>query len=314
MPHNHATRDILNSHCAIGMDVGGTKIAAGLVQSDGKVLTHEVIPTQPERGGYAVAQDAHQLATRLMQHAQDIGLQPVGIGLSVCELVSRERRIVSEATLDWQQLELHALFSDLAPLVIEADSRAAAVCEALFGAGRNREVFLYVTIGTGIGCALVIGGRPFLGATGRTGTMASGSSSILCHFCGTDSSAVLEQIGSGTAIATRYHSQTHSTTHPSAQHILTAAHAGDVTAQQVVITAADSVGSAIAMLVGTLDPESVVIGGGLGTAPGLYWDTLTRSIRQRIWCEEQKQLEIVQATCGPLSAMIGAATIACLTH
>lgn len=298
-------------HCAIGLDVGGTKIAGGLVQSDGKVLTHEVIPTRAERGGFTVAQDAHQLATRLMQHAEQIGLQPVGIGLSACELVSRERRIVSEATLDWQQLELHALFSDLAPLVIEADSRAAAVCEALFGAGRNRDVFLYVTIGTGIGCALVIGGRPFLGSTGRTGTMASGSMSILCPACGAHDSAVLEQIGSGAAIAARYHSPVNSTKLHNAQDILTAAHAGDLTAQEIVITAADSVGSAIAMLVGTLDPESVVIGGGLGTAAGLYWKTLTRSIRQRIWCDSQRELEVVQATCGPLSAMIGAATIAC---
>ena len=81
--------------------------------------------------------------------------------------------VASAQTIPWRGVQVQERFADLAPAVVEADSRAAAFCEAKFGAGRNLRIFLYVTIGTGIGSSLVLDGVPYAGAHGSSGTLAS---------------------------------------------------------------------------------------------------------------------------------------------
>ena len=82
------------------------------------------------------------------------------------------------------------------------------------------------------------------------------------------------------------------------------------TAQQVIKSAGECIGSSIGLLVSVLDPHAVVVGGGLGTAKGLYWDTLMHTAREHIWSDIHRGLPIVQGSLGDYAAAIGAATIA----
>lgn len=296
---------------ALGIDVGGTKIAAGIVTfPEGRVHLRRQIPTQLARGSDAVLDDVFQLATELATEAGTHNFQVNAIGLGVCELVSSAGDIVSASSLSWQSADVREGLTTIAPTVIEADVRAAALAEARFGAGKSRRIFVYITVGTGISSCLVIDGRPFTGARGATGTLASSLLPQLGPPWAAGAAATLEQIASGPALVTRFN-QLHGQAR-SAQEVVAAALASNAEALGVVRSAGEVLGATVAWLVNVLDPESVIIGGGLGLSEGVYWESLLASARRNIWSDLHRNLPIVRAETGQDAGVIGAAAAAWL--
>ena|SRR2546425_11792425 len=294
--------------CAIGLDVGGTKIAAGLVTPDGKIIARRVMPTLTQRGGEAVLEDALALAASLREEARAAGRNALAIGIGIGELVDLHGSVASAQTIPWRGVPVLERFARLAPAVVEADSRAAAFCEAKFGAGRNYRIFLYVTVGTGIGSSLVLDGVPYTGARGSSGTLASGPLTTRCTECGAVLRPVLEQIASGPALVMRYN-HVSSKRVDKAEDVLAAA-AGDPDAAQVVRTAGEALGVTVGLMVNMLDPDAVVVGGGLGMAGGLYWESFIASTRGHIWSDTHRDLPIVTAAYGSDAGFVGAAALA----
>ena len=209
---------------ALGVDVGGTKIAAARVDvARGAVLEARRLPTAPQRGPDAVLADCRALIAEL-------GGGPAG--LAVCELVGPDGRVRSAETVDWRDIALFETFS-----AVESDVRAAALAEARFGAGRDEPDFLYVTVGTGISHCLMVDGRPRLGVRGA----AIGTGAPL-----------VERWSGGLALARR-------SGHATAEDAL-----ADPAAAHVVEEGAHRLGLALAALVNALDPGAVIVGGGLG--------------------------------------------------
>ena len=299
-----------SSFCATGVDVGGTKVAAGLVIfPQGKVLSRKQIPTAPTRGGEAVFADVRRLCEELNSEAQSQNQRVQGIGIGICELVDLDGNVASENCIAWRGGSVRERLSTLAPTVIEADVRAAALAEAEFGAGMPFRQFLYVTVGTGISCCLMLDGRPFAGAHGATGTMASSPLSVACNQCGHLNQRTLEEIASGPALVARYN-QRHPAGAENGPAVLTAAGSGDNDAVEVVRSAGEALGSSVGLLVNVLDPEAVVVGGGLGLSRGLFWESLVASTRRHIWAEAGRNLPIIRAATGPDAGLIGAAVAA----
>ena len=300
--------------CAIGVDVGGTKIAAGLVTfPKAEQRARRQIPTAPARGGDAVFADVLRLCEELTATAQGQDQRIDGIGVGVCELVDLEGNVVSENCIAWQGVPVRKKLAKLAPAVIEADVRAAALAEATFGAGKPFQQFLYVTVGTGISCSLVLDGKPFTGAHGATGTMASSPLTVACERCGHLSHRTLEEIASGPALVARYN-QRRAGGADAGQAVLAAAATGDSDAADVVRSAAEALGSSVGMLVNVLDPEAIVVGGGLGLSEGSFWERLNAATRRHIWSEARRQLPILRAATGPDAGLIGAAVAAWQKH
>jgi glucokinase len=293
--------------CAIGLDVGGTKIAGGVVSlASGQVLRRQVIPTRPQRGGEAVLNDAMALAEALLQAAASGGLPVRGIGVGVAELVDPDGNVTSAHTIDWLGLPVRERFSLLAPSIVEADVRAAALGEALFGAGRPIRLFVYVTVGTGISCCLVQEGRPYAGAHGSALMFASSPMTTTCTQCGAVLKPVLEEFASGPALVTRYNQHGAGKTRHG-EEVLSAAAAGDPTALQVVCSAGEALGVGVGMLINVMDPEAVIVGGGLGLAGGLYWDSFVHATREHIWSQAHRDLPLLPAGLGADAGLIGAA-------
>jgi glucokinase len=290
--------------CAIGIDVGGTKIAAGIL-SDGEIRARRRVPTRPERGGEAVLSDALGLAEELIAEADRSGLRPVGIGVAVAELVSPEGRVTSDQTIAWRDIDVRRLFLKLAPTVVEADSRAAAIGEARYGAGRPFRLFYYLTVGTGIGGALVQEGRAFLGARGSAGTVGCAASMCSCDRCGFVSRPVLEEISSGPALVRRFVEVGGKASR--ADEVTAAAERGDPRAVRVVCTAGEALGVTAGQIVNLLDPEALVVGGGLGSSGGLYWESFVASARRHIWSDTNRGLPILRARHGGDAGLVGAA-------
>jgi glucokinase len=215
---------------ALGLDVGGTKIAAARVDVEsGAVLESRQRPTAPARGPDAVLADCRALIDEL-----DDGV--VAVGLAVCELVDPTGRVRSAETIDWRDVDMRETFDH-----VESDVRAAAIAEARFGAGRDEPDFLYVSVGTGVSHCLMVDGQPRLGVRGS----AIGTGAPL-----------VEQWSGGLALARR-------SGHATAEDAL-----ADPAAADVVEEGARRLGLALAALVNALDPGAVIVGGGLGLHDG----------------------------------------------
>jgi glucokinase len=296
------------SECAIGFDVGGTKCAAGLILlAEGRVLARRLEPTRPERGGIAVLDDLVRVAASLKEEAERLGLHPAAIGIGICELVSREGEVLSDATVKWKDLPIADRFAAIGlPIVLDADVRAAARGEAHFGAGCAFRSFLYVTVGTGISACLVTDKTPYAGARGLTGTFASSGGLIPGADGRLHSGPPLEQFAAGPALAKRF-SETCPGFSGAAPDVLKLADSGDPLARLVVESAATALGAAVAQLVNILDPEAVVIGGGLGLAEGIYRKSLMDSLHAHVWSELHRDIELLPAQLGSDAGIIGAA-------
>ncbi len=293
--------------CAVGLDVGGTKIAAGLVAlSSGAVLARRTVPTEPGRGGEAVLSDALSLAKEMAGEADRKELALQGIGVGVPELVGPAGRITSSHTLDWQDAPVEAAFASLAPAVVESDVRAGALAEAMYGAGRPYRLFVYVTVGTGISSTLVQDGRPFAGARGNALIMASSPFTVECSTCGTVLNPILEEYASGPALVARY-SRESGRAVARGEEVTAAAEAGDEAAIGILRSAGEALGNSVGFVVNVLDPEAVIVGGGLGSSGGLYWDSFVFATRAHVWAEDSRSLPILPAALGADSGLVGAA-------
>ena len=279
---------------AIGIDIGGTKIAAGLVTSPGgAVRGRRLLATRPERGGRAVLDDALGVTRDLLAEAAG----PVRIGVAVAELVAPDGRVTSGQTIDWRGLPVAEEFARLGPAVVEADTRAGALGEALWGAGRPFENFYYLTVGTGIAGAWVLGRRPYAGAHGAAGTIASTPGAV--------AGMSLEEFAGGPGLVARYGRGA-----TRAEEVTAAAERGDPAAVEIVRTAAEALGARAGDIVNLLDPQAVIVGGGLGSADGLYWRIFEAATRRHIWSGANRDLPIVRAERGGDAALVGAAAAA----
>lgn len=299
------------TRCAIGVDLGGTKSAAGLVTlPEGQVLARRLAPTEPQRGGPAVLATVAGLVQELKLESERLGFRPVALGLGIAELVDVAGRIVSAATIDWRGFDpIERLQAECRlPTRIDADVRVAARAEAKWGAGQHAQSFLFITVGTGISASLVIEGQPYAGARGLTGTFASAAGLATSEREGLVRTIPLEHYASGPAIAARYQAL-HPTSEADAREVLALSDAGETDARQVVESAGAALGSAIAALVNMLDPDRIVLGGGLGLAGGVYLEALDEALRGGIWSEHHRGLPLVLATLGVDAGLMGAALL-----
>jgi glucokinase len=263
---------------AIGIDVGGTKIAAGLVDTrTGECEARFERVTRPERDALVVLADCVGMAQRLAAGQGDV---PIGIG--VCELVDREGHTQSAQTLDWRAVDIAGAFAEIGPAVVESDVRAAAVAEARFGGGRGVEELLYVTVGTGISCCLVLDGNAYPGARGNA----------ICF-----GAPPVEDAASGLAIAA-------AGGRAWAEEVF-----ADASLDHVVEAAAAALGAGLAWLVNAVDPGTVVIGGGLGLVDR-YRELAVAAMRPMIFADNSRDLPVVPAELGADAGVIGAALAA----
>jgi glucokinase len=261
---------------AVGIDVGATKIAAALVDArSGAIVRAARRPTDAARGGAAVLDECRSLARSLAA-----GVEPVAVGVAVCELVGVDGRVRSAETLDWREVDLPAAFAEIAARVrVESDVRAAALAEARLGAGRDEPDFLYLSVGSGISHCLVVDGRARVGAHGSA--INTGA-------------PLVEQWSGGLALARL-------SGHASAEDAL-----ADPAATGVVQDAARHLGLALAMLVNALDPGAVVVSGGLGL-DDRYRALAVTAMREAIYDADARELPVLPAALGADAAVIGAA-------
>lgn len=295
------------SRLAVGVDVGGTKVAAGLVELDrGTLLARRTIATRAERGAAALLDDVVALVDELCGQAEARERGVVGVGVGVAELVDREGNITTAHTIPWRGVDVRERLGRWAPAMVEADVRAHALAEARYGAGRDLGQWVYITVGTGISSCLVLDGRPYPGANGNALVLASSPITTTCTACGTLLQPVLEEFAAGPALVARYNRR-QGAAFERGEQVLAAMNDGDAVARQIVGSAGEALGVAVGWLVNVLDPEAVVVGGGLGLAGGHYWERMVAAAREHIWAPAARGVPFLRAALGVDAGLIGAA-------
>lgn len=283
----------------VGIDLGGTKTAAGLVDESGAVLARAEAGTPASAGPRAVLDTAIELAREVMAGRV---VRAVGIGAAgVIDPETRTVRSATDALPGWAGTRLgDELERALAlPVATMNDVHAHAAGEAWLGGGRGKGTMLMVAAGTGIGGALVIDGVVHPGAnhvSGHIGHVPSPEAAGLNCTCG--AVGHLEVIASGPAIHAAYLRRGGDRLVADSRSVVDLAEAFDTPARDVVATAARALGRVIGGFMNALDPDVVVVSGGLASAGEFWWSALRAGVAA-------EAMPIV-AACPLLPAMLGA--------
>ncbi|MEV7661308.1 ROK family protein [Paenarthrobacter sp. NPDC089316] len=312
----------------IGVDLGGTKTAAGVVAPSGEVLISETVPTLNREGGEAILDATASLIARLLERAADAGIPVSGVGVGSAGVIDPDAGTVVSATDAIRGWAGTGLVSGLsARLSIPAasiravnDVHAHALGEAWLGAAAGTSSSLMVAFGTGVGGSFVLDGVPVLGhrfAGGHVGHFASPFAAFegtpLPCVCG--SAGHVEAVASGPAIYESFLRIGGSAADASdTRDVFGLASSADddgpaaAAARAAVELGARAAGQAVGGLINILDPETVVVSGGLADAGELWWKPMEAAVQQELLAP-QVSVPVVRATLGNTAAIVGAAKL-----
>lgn len=293
------------------VDIGGTKIAAGIVSRDGRILAQSTCPTSPEQGLDAAVQ---RTAAMLEACARQAGTRPQAVGIGCTGPVDPLSGMLGDVNLlpGWQGRNLvEALSARLElPAVVENDGDAAALGEAAFGAGRGTRSFLLVAVGTGIGVGMVLDGRLYRGTGGahpEVGHMVIEAGGLPCT-CG--ARGCWEAYASGPAMEAWFNQQ-----HPvgegregwDGRQICAAADTGQALALAAVEREGSYLGLGLANLVTAFCPDAIALAGGLMERFDLFETHIRAMIRANCRLVPHEQVYLLRAQLGGQTGLLGAA-------
>lgn len=304
----------------IGIDLGGTKTAGGIVDGGGNVVFSSTAATPAQSGAAAVLENTAVLVRSLQREAARRGLDVDALGIGSAGVIDSGRGVVVSATdaiLGWAGTALTAELSALTGLPATAlnDVHAHALGESWLGAGAGVPSVLFIGMGTGVGGGYVLHGECIEGASftaGHVGHFASpfayeAGQPLPCSCAG---AGHVEAVASGPGIHALYRrlggraAEDGGAEDTRAVYRLAAD--GDPAASEALRRGAAAAGSAIGGLANILDPAVVVIGGGLAFAGPLWWDGMEAEARREL-LPPLASLRIVPAQLGETAAIRGAA-------
>lgn len=305
---------------AVGVDIGGTKIAVGLVAADGTLLQRTAEPTPGD-----VRKIPTLIAELVERVTPDGGISAIGMGAA--GFVSSDRSTIRFApNIEWADEPLGAEVASLVdvPVVVENDANAAAWGEFRFGAGEDVDDLLLVTIGTGIGGGVVHRGSLVRGASGSAAEIGHLRIVPGGTLCGCGQLGCFEQYASGRALvraaqaridagdprADGLRSVSTDEDGLTGPEITTLAQGGDDLARELLAELGRWAGEGIASLAAVLDPAVVVIGGGVGEAGDLLLAPLKEAFATHLTgASHRPPIDIRPATLGNLAGLVGAADL-----
>lgn len=308
---------------SIGVDIGGTKIAAGVVDEEGRIVA------SARRDTPATDQELIQAAVVDAVRELREGHEISAVGIGAAGFVGADRRtIVFAANLAWRDAAIADAVEEQVglPVVVENDANAAGWAEFRFGAAQDASDMLMLTVGTGLGGALVLDGRLVRGSGGFAGEVAHMNLVPEGQWCGCGRRGCLEQYTSGTALVRAARARAVSSEPlyatlleraggdasvidgPMVTH---AAQAGDEGAIALLAELGHWLGYGAASLSAVLDPAIFVIGGGVSSAGDLLLDPTRAAYASELVARGHRPLaRFAVASTGNRAGMIGAADLA----
>jgi glucokinase len=322
-PPVRRTRIIRWDPLTVGIDIGGTKVLAGVVDSYGKVLERQQRPTI----GHDVAAVEDTIIDLVRDFRRRHDIAAVGIGAAGFVDASRST-VMFSPHLAWRDEPLRAAVAGRLrlPVVVDNDANAAALAESRFGAGAGHRFVLCITLGTGIGGALVLDGRVFRGANGMAGEFGHMQVVEDGHRCPCGNRGCWEQYASGNALVREareliaahspmaYRLRDIVAGDPSKLNgpdITEAAQKGDPLSIELFSDVGRWMGVGLAGLTAAFDPSCIIVGGGVSEAGDLLLGPArTAFSRSLVGRGHRREPPMLAASLGPSANFIGAADMA----
>jgi len=309
-------------YLAVGVDLGGTTVKTGLVDSDGKIIVQSKLPTRAEESPEAVVEQIKKSINEVLPHAQ--GKSIVGIGVGTPGLVENPGGIVKSPPNfnGWDVVNLGGELEKAFSVKVEVDNDAnvAAVAESKFGAGKEHPNFLFIIWGTGVGGGVIMDNKiyrgPFGGA-GEVGHISINFEGLQCK-CGTKGcvEAYVGQKYLSNRTIEKLKSNPHSKilelvgrdlSKVEPVYISKAAEAGDQLAKNILIEAGTLLGVMIGGVMNTLDFRVTVIGGGVSAVGDFVYDAIHNSVIRNVQKPLREGIKIIRAKLGNEAGVLGAA-------
>ncbi len=304
----------METSLSTGIDIGGTKVSLALVDVKGRIYDSRRLDVQPVETPDSLIARISQAIKELWER-NDLSVNKIkSIGVGVPGTVDPENGLVEYCpNLGWEDIPAGVIFHNTLgrEVVISQDSRAAAWAEYLLGAGRGTRSMACVTIGTGIGCGIVMNGKIFNGAMNTAGELGHTIYSRNGKQCNCGLRGCLERYCSGTGIFERayecapdlFKNLSHKT-----ETVFELARSNNKKMLEVIHDAVVDLSIGIANMVSILSPEMIVISGGLCE----HEDLIINPLRELVYANgyhswsRKKQLKIEKAELGPYAPVIGA--------
>lgn len=293
----------------IGLDLGGTDLKSARVYGDGRV---ECFGKRPSRATESAEAPLEAIAEAVADLTDGGRAEPAGIGLGSPGVIHPDTGALAGGTPHFPHWGAFPLREKLRvrlgrDLVVDNDANLAALGEHRHGAAAGARVSITLTIGTGIGAGIVVEGRVLRGAwggAGEIGHLPLGRTGIL-HACGVQDCVEPEASGSGLAAMAR----TWGMAPAEARTVFAAAAAGEPRAQAAIESMTDRLGATIAAAVNLINPDVVVIGGGVAQAGDALMAPLRRAV-ERYTMITHRAVKLVPAAMGERAGVAGAGTLA----
>ncbi len=289
---------------ALGIEIGGTKLQAGVGAGEGPLSGLARRRVDPSKGAQGIREAIPSLVDEALS-AAGIGrddLSGVGVGFGGPVDARRGVTIVSHQVDGWEDFPLRDWLGERLglPVALQNDAKTAAYAEAMRGAGRGRRRVFYVTVGSGVGGGFVADGRIDEGQGLGAGEIG--------HTWVPDPDGggpeKLELVASGWSIGRRAsHRLGREVT---AVDVHSLAEGGDAVARGVVQEAAGALALGIANVVALLHPERVIVGGGVSLMGPLFWDPLRAALAERVFKPFAGSFDLVRAALGEEVVVVGA--------
>lgn len=308
----------------IGIDVGGTNVKIALVD-DGKIIYSNSVPTYAQMGYEYTVNNIKQAIRDLMKETETTAADIKGIGFDFPGQVDYKTGVVKLAPNipGWVNVPIAQMIEEEfhIPTRIDNDVRCAALGEMNFGAGKGCQNFVCITVGTGIGSGLVVNGQLVRGAANAAGEIGHIKLQMKDGpICGCGDTGCLEAFASGpsiVAMAQDYLKSGKSTKFREMAGdgeitpyiVAKAAEAGDPVAKRIFTIIGEYVGMGLVSVINLLNPEKVIIGGGVAEAGDLLLEPIRKTVMERAMVVARESVEIVPAELGNSAGVIGASML-----
>ena len=311
----------------IGIDVGGTNVKIALVDDNGKIIYSNSVPTYAKMGYEYTVNNIKQAIRDLMKETNTTTSDIEGIGFDFPGQVDCKTGVVKLAPNipGWVNVPIAQMIEDEfhIPTRIDNDVRCAALGELKFGAGKGCENFICITVGTGIGSGIVINGKVVRGATNAAGEL--GHIKLQMNggpICGCGDTGCLEAFASGPAIvamaqeyikggkSTKFREMAAAEGGEITPYMVAkAAEEGDPVAKRIFEIVGEYIGIGLTSVINLLNPEKVIIGGGVAESGELLLAQIRKTIKERAMVVAGNAVEIVPAQLGNSAGVIGASML-----
>jgi len=308
----------------VGVDIGGTNIKIAMVSKEGEIIYSNSVPTRAEMGYEYTVSNIKQAISDLIKETKIDKTLIEGIGLGFPGQIDCDNGVVRHLPNipGWNNVPIAQILETEFGITTKVDNdvRCAALGELNFGAGKGCKNLICITVGTGIGSGLIVNGKLVRGANNAAGEI--GHIKLQIHdgpICGCGDTGCLEAFASGPAIvamaeeyilggkSTKYREMANPDITPYI--VCEAAKQGDAVAKKIFEIIGEYIGIGMASVVNLLNPEKIVIGGGVADAGEILFDPIKKTIADRAMPIQASSVEVVPAQLGNTAGVIGASLL-----